>query len=242
MTGLLYKDFIAVKGKMYTALLGAFFLLIVAARLLFHTEEADILLWGAAFIMIGCSYLLIIFKLEVSVVAVDEGRRQKQYYLSLPVSKKEYVASKYLFLFAAFCAVTALSYAGSAVCLIQCENNAVSSMIRNIWGYLPVVAGSLLFLTALELPFLVGFGARRGGMIKTGILIALFFCGIAYLLFGDLEILNGNFMMHLIRYFEEHKEKMLGIKIAVVIGSLVMYCVSYLISALLFAGKEWSDD
>lgn len=79
-------------------------------------------------------------------------------------------------------------------------------------------------------------------MIKTGILIALFFAGIAYLLFGNLEILNGNFMLYLIRYFEEHKEKMLGIKIAVVIGSLVMYCVSYLISVLLFAGKEWSDD
>lgn len=75
MTGLLYKDFIALKGKMYTAMIGAFFVLIVAARLLFYTEEADILLWGAAFIIIGCSYLMIIFKLEVSVVAVDEGRK-----------------------------------------------------------------------------------------------------------------------------------------------------------------------
>lgn len=242
MAGLLYKDFVAVKGKIYVAVILAWTLFTLVLRVAVPIEMIDFMLMALLPLFIGVLYVFLVGKLETSVVSVDEGRKQKAYFLSLPVSKAKYVASKYIFLLLAFFVVISVSIFNSFICLINCQNEMASQVVEGVQSLIPICSCILLIIPAIELPFFIGFGAKKGMQIKQTLLIIAFFLAIIYLLFGDLTIFDRIDLVSIMTYLNEHVEVLLTLQVLTPYVSLALYYVSYKLSCLLFARKEWEND
>ena len=90
MLGLLYKDYIAVKGKYFLMALFGQFLLVAARRLTVVDEVLDHVLPTLVMMMLCCLAAVLPFVFELSLMKADEGRKQKLYFLSLPSSATQY--------------------------------------------------------------------------------------------------------------------------------------------------------
>ncbi len=242
MAGLLYKDFMAVKGKMYVIAGIIVLLLAFLLRIAVPVEEADVFMLTLCICVAGILYVLIVAKLEVSVLSADEGRKQKQYYLSLPVSIRQYVASKYLFLLLAFYVAMSVSMLIGTIGRIHCGSEEIDQMIHQWMALVPVLACVFLLIPAIELPFLMAYGVKKGGRLKTGFLISFFFLGIVYLMFGDLSIFDEISVVCILKNLAEHQEMLLILQVLVPYITLGLYYLSYRISCRLFGRKEWGDD
>lgn len=242
MAGLLYKDFMAVKGKLYVIAGIAVTLLTFVLRIAVPAEESDIFIMSLCISATVIFYLIIVGKIEVSVISADEGRKQKQYFLSLPVSGQQYVASKYLFLLLAFYIAMSVSMLMGAIGRIQCQSDEIDQMLSQWMALVPVLACVFLLIPAIELPFFLAYGAKKGGRLKTGLLICFFFLVIAYLMFGDLNVFDRVSVAELLKYLAGHKEMLLILQVLVPYLTLGLYYLSYRISCRLFGRKEWEDD
>lgn len=242
MAGLLYKDFVAIKGKLYVALMFAILGLALAVRMFVPAMYIDGPLWAVCLMVTLLFYFVVVGKLELSLIAADEGRKQKQYYLSLPVSRKQYVASKYLFLLLTFWAILSFSALLQTICLFSCENEAIQQMILMVNGLLPALTSGFMILPTVELPFFVGIGTKRGSQVKTGLVIALFFLIIVYLFFGDLTILDRINFMGILNYLKGHPSLLLVLQVLAPYGVMLLYYLSYRISCKLFAKRGWEND
>lgn len=243
MTGLLYKDFVAVKGKIYAgACLLVTAVIFLSVLLIPSDEVSDNFIWYGIMSAIGLGYFVIIGKLEISMMEVDEGRRRKNYILSLPVSKNKYVASKYIFLLIAFYTLMSLGIFLSSMLKINRSSEDILLYADIMSAALPVITALVMIIPSVEMPFFVGLGVKRGIQMKTGIVIAIFFFIIAYMLFGDLTIFNRISLEGLLEYFTRHKDVMMIIQVAAPYMLLGVYYLSYRLSCVLFARKEWSDE
>lgn len=243
MIGLLYKDFAAVKGKIYVAACFAATAAAVLSVLIIPSDEvSDNFIWYGIMIAIALGYFVLIGKLEISLMEADEGRRRKNYILSLPVSKNKYVASKYVFLLAAFYILMFLGIFLSAVLKVGRESFDITHKSAVMSELMPVVVSAVMVIASIEMPFFVGLGAKNGIRIKTGIVIGLFFLIAAYVLFGDLTIFTKISVEKYAEYLISHKNVLRKLQIPAICISAGLYYLSYKISCVLFAHKEWSCD
>lgn len=242
MAGLLYKDFLAIKGKIYVTVMLAVLVLALAVRLFVHTAYIDGMIWAVCLMVSAVLYFAIVGKMEISLIAADEGRKQKQYYFSMPISRKQYVASKYLFLLLTFWVLLSFSTLLQDICLIRCENEFIQQMILCFEGLLPALTCVFLLFPAIELPFFIGIGTKRGSQVKMGLLIMWFFLVIVYLFFGDLTILDRIDCMAILNYLKNHASLMLGLQVFVPCGVFLLYYLSYRISCVLFRKRRLEND
>lgn len=243
MAGLLYKDFAAVKGKIYVAACFLVTAAVLLSVLIIPSDEvSDNFIWYGIRIALGIGYFVIISKLEISLMEVDEGRRRKNYILSLPVSKNKYVASKYIFLLIAFYTLMSLGIFLSSMLKINRSGEEILLYADIMSAALPVITGLVMIIPSIEMPFFVGLGVKRGIQMKTGIVIGLFFFIIAYMLFGDLTIFDRISLEGLVEYFMKHRDLTMIVQVVAPYILLGLYYLSYRISCALFARKEWSDD
>ena len=243
MAGLLYKDFVAVKGKIYVFVSVLVLLLALGVRIVVPAGEIiDALLFGTYFYLMIILYMVLIYKLQDSMVAIDEGKRQKHYFLSLPVSKRQYVASKYVFLLIAFYFVLSLGLIFGMICQMKWQTEA-SEQMMNMWtSVLPILACMMLMIPAIELPFFIGCGTKRGRQVKIGFYIGLFFLSIVWLLFGNLHLFDQIGLVDILAYLNEHREFLLAGYVILPYVSLGLYYLSYRISCVLFEKRRWEDD
>lgn len=242
MLGLLYKDYIAVKGKYFLMALFGQFLLVAAIRLTVVDEVLDHVL-PALVMMLLCVFAAVIpFVFELSLMKADEGRKQKQYFLSLPVSRRQYVASKYIFLAIAFYIIQSVATFEFLVCQVNMESVEMSASMSTVQMLVPTFIAICMVICALELPFFVGMGVKKGMAAKESIIFIVFFLVVAYIMFGDLSVMDEANLMALIEYFTKHPEISMTVQVLCPIVSILLYYGSYLISARLFEGKEWEDE
>lgn len=242
MLGLLYKDYIAVKGKYFLMVLFGQFLLLTAIRLTVVDEVVDHILPPMVMMMLCCLAVVLPFVFELSLMKADEGRKQKQYFLSLPVSRRQYVASKYLFLAIAFYIIQAVATFEFVVCQVNMKSVEMSASMSTVQMLVPTFIAICLVVCALELPFFVGMGVKKGIAAKESLIFIVFFLVVAYVMFGDLSVVEEASVMSLIDYFMKHPEISMTVQVLTPIVSILLYYVSYLISARLFEGKEWEDE
>lgn len=242
MAGLLYKDFVAVKGKLYIVCILAGMLLLFCVRVALHIEGMDLIMFALYMFIAIALFGLLVNQLEIRVISVDEGRKQKNYFLGLPLSRQQYVASKYIFLLIGFFTVLSVLVLTGYICLIGCRDKAMNESIGQLMSLMPVLACVLLFVPSIELPFFIGFGSKKGYQIKNGLLIICFFLGIIYLLFGNLAVLENISLIDFLNYMEKHPGITLSLQVSMPYCSLGMYYLSYRISCLLFLRKEWEND
>ncbi len=243
MTGLLYKDFVSVKGKIYVAACFAAVAVFLLSVLFIPSDEvSDNFIWYGMMIAIAMGYFVIIGKLEISLMEADEGRRRKNYILSLPVSKNKYVASKYIFLLIAFYTLMSVGIFLSAMLKVNRGSSGILYQADIMSALLPVITCAVMVIPSIEMPFFVGLGVKKGMQMKTGIVIGIFFLIIAYAMFGDLTVFDRISAEKLAEYLTQHKNVLMTVQVAAPYILLGLYYLSYRVSCTLFARKEWSDD
>ena len=242
MLGLLYKDYIAVKGKYFLMALFGHLLLVAAIRLTVVDEVLDHVLPALVMMMLFCLAAVLPLFFELSLMKADEGRKQKQYFLSLPVSRRQYVASKYIFLAIAFYIIQSVATFEFLMCQVNMKSEEMTAKLSTFQMLVPIFIAICMLICALELPFFVGMGVKKGMVAKEGVIFIVLFLGVAYIMFGDLSIIEEASVMSLIDYFMKHPEISLTVQVLSPIVSILLYYVSYLISARLFEGKEWEDE
>ncbi len=239
MIGLLLKDYAQTHAKV---LLTVLFLGTcgIAALCLVNSgaAEIEVLIPGiiALFPLYAAGY--VIFSLEGQLISSDEGRRQRDYLLSLPVSKKAYVASKYIFLLVVYLlvAVVALVLVSLGLHCLELEV-PLKTMRQN--GKLAVPRLSIfVIISAVELPLYLRFGAQRGNAIKAGLMVTLFLAAVGYLLVGDLSIFEWFSMEAFAQWTERHPNLMRTVQIVSPIVALAAYTGSYAIGCRVFGGRS----
>ncbi|MBQ2275241.1 MAG: ABC-2 transporter permease [Lachnospiraceae bacterium] len=240
MGGLFYKDFIATKAYYYViAMLGLFFFILLGHGLLpVDQETLDILFMTLILIIICTLFMVIIGNVEVNLMKADEGNKRRAYMLSLPVSKKQYVASKYLFLLLSFYTVLSASLLYIQIFIANCKTDLASGLIEGVAALLPVIAFTFLVVTAIELPFYFAFGTDKGGRVKTGLLVGVFFVGIVYILFGDLSIFDSWSLEAVVEFVKKHPKEVMILQLISPYLSMLVYYISYIVSCKLIGREE----
>ena len=238
MAGLLYKDFKAIKGHYYIISFIVITIFLIFSEIFGVNEEIDVLV-GICLSIIPLVLLgMLVAKVEVGIIAADETKNAKLYLLSLPVSSKDYIASKYWFMLIGHYIVLSVSTLWSITYQIQVVDEWMNELVVNIISLLPPIICGSICLVAIELPFFVLAGSKKGEMIKTAILLAAMLGIFVFLLFGDLTILDAIDLKKFFEYIEEHIDVLFKVQIFAPVISLVLYYCSYLVTCNVFERKE----
>ncbi len=242
MVGLLYKDFIAVRGKIYTVCCGLVLLLVFVLRMVINDDQSEYLL--ALFTIVIMLFILMIMTtlLEKDLMQVEGSRRQKEYYLSLPISKNQYVASKYIFLLLLRYFVTTFCVLLCNIVVINCQTDFCMQMMGILSSYLPIFMDLIMLHYVIELPIFIGFGYKKGDMLKQGGIILLAYIVLVYLMLGDLSIFSGFSTQKVFDYLESHTDVMTVIQVLSPIITLVLYYLSYKVACRLYGRREIGDE
>ena len=180
MNGLLYKEFRQNRSMLLIACGIALVLLIMPIKAVIEASDSKILLFKAAF-------TVAVFFLTGAVQQIffqsDEQKLWAYFISATPKSVEGMLWTKYtaVFMVSGICFIYCF-IADCALCIF-----AEDSMIAPIIDQLIYIQ---LFLRAIEIPFWVRFGTKRGSMVKAAFALAIIFAAIIYLLFGDLSIFN----------------------------------------------------
>lgn len=114
----------------------------------------------------------------------DEKKKWAYFVASTPESVAGTLYTKYVAVFM----VTWLGFiycfvVDYAFCAFSEDSSVVSIAMILIYGQ--------IFLRAIEIPFWVRFGTKRGSMVKAAFVLVIIFAAIIYALFGDLSIFSS---------------------------------------------------
>ena len=246
MAGLLYKDFVAVHGKLYvTLLLGitVFLALFSISPLPAAAYYGGALIAGALVAMAAMTLpMIVVLSIENSVISVDEGAKKKAYLMSLPVSKRQYVASKYIFILICYYVFLSVLVIWAQFVNIHMEEALSENFLMDAIGLTPLWIQALLIVSALELPFLINVGVRAGNAIKTGIMAVILYVMFAYMLFGDLTLLENFNLMAMMEWLKEHEEITLTLQVLGPVIAGGFYYLSYRITASIYERREQENE
>lgn len=246
MSGLLYKDFLCIKGKKMCIFLAVQFLLVVALRFPGSgLEDADlfVMVVYVLFITVTCGYVTF---LDLALFRQEKGAKEKRYYFSMPISKVQYVREKYLFVLLVLYSLLSVGYFEGMVCRVNYSEKyvkLVDPVIQAYQGMLLPFACIVLFFCAIELAFMFALGAERGMQAKVILMVLLFMAFLTYMLFGDLTKLDKIDLHSWMEYLGGHPEFSMLLSILFVAVGGGSYWLSYLFSVKRFVGREdWLDD
>lgn len=243
MLGLLYKDYIAVKGKTFLMLLfGQFTVFTLLRFIVADNEEFDVMALALMFVIYTVLVCMISWQYAMSLIKADEGKKQKLYFLSLPVEKRQYVLSKYLFLGIAFYLLQSVFIFQLQVGSVNLVAEDAKKLLSSIQAAMPAFFSLCMLICALDLMFYFGLGVDRAKNLLNGLLFLLLFVVIVYFLFGDLSLVENFDIISLMTYLQKHVEVMYTVQILFPVVAMLVYYISYRISVELFERREWEDE
>ena len=242
MAGLLYKDFVAIRGKIYAICMVAVLVLGFVLRLIVKDEATEYILVMYVPLMVFSLYLLVNNKMETDLMQVDEAKKQKQYCLSLPINKKLYVAEKYVFMLLIFYIAQSFVALFCSIMAVDCVTTICMQILSSIMAIIPIITTGMMTLAAIELPFFIGAGYKKGKILKQGILEGFFVVFIVYLLFGDLNVFEKFSLEIFVTWLEEHQDVVNALHVFTPVIGLAVFYISYRISCFLYERRELSDD
>ncbi|MCM1267936.1 MAG: ABC-2 transporter permease [Bacteroidales bacterium] len=258
MVGLLYKDFVAVDriGKVrLTLLLAGLTILYIALRMAFPgmAESGGLLveieggepvsladaLFFSAFGLFLVGTMALMNGWTARIVEMDDRNQIRGYLDALPLGKRAYAASKYLFLAIAAYILMSLSYVWYLACLAFCREGMLEDAVLAVGSLIPSLAGLSLFLAAVELPLYLLFGKERAVQSKTACIMLLALALIGFLLFGDLAWLERHLNLAVFAaWCKKHRVEVLLFSALLPVITLGCYYVSYRITCYFLERKE----
>lgn len=168
----------------------------------------------------------------------DETNRTRQYIATLPLAKDAYIASKYLFIGIAVYLLFSLDSIWIIIFNSMAGNNNSTECLKILSQFLMAFCGLILVLAAIELPFFITFGVKKGMLVKTALIEGAVFLGMAYLLFGNLEIFTNFDINVFMNWCEEHLMIAMLISILSPIAELFLFWLSYRITCRINQDRE----
>ena len=259
MGGLLYKDFVSIKGKRVSITIIIIVLLFLLFRVIFPgngynevftamTETGEMINIVDTFFVMSLPVFLYTFIMLVSLsfnktISYDEKNKIRSYLFSLPVDKKKYVASKYVFvgiLTYAYLSVYMILNVISAAYLGEIENII---NLSNLCMALAIPGMSLaLLMNAVDIPLNLLLGRAKAVTFQTSFWLILGFAVVALFLFGDLTVLDRWDLAKLVEWMDAHGFEVTLVSIVSPVISLLLFYVSYRITAFFYERKEGIDE
>lgn len=249
MAGLLYKDFVGIKGKMLIIIFGVLTVIFLALRMIFPGNVDGITAVMAenapgqmSYMSVGDlrdSFIVLIPLIFIAVCIVlptkwtmdicknDEKNKTMQFVQALPLEKNTYIASKYIFIGAAVYVLYSLENILIVMFKSVAGDNASTKLMMAVGSFLTVFAGISMILAAIELPFFITVGVKKGALIKTMLLELIGLFVVAYVFFGDLDIFENFDIMNFVNWCQENVFAMSLISIISIPVVLLIYYLSY---------------
>lgn len=245
MAGLLYKNFISIKGKKLTVTYMVIFAVIIIMRLLlpsvfllekdFDMEMADMmadgLYWSSGMLLFIMIFGTVTSAWPSKLVEDDKTRgRVFDYYSSLPVKKDQYIASHYIFIgimaYAVFSFTMIWYVVGSS--LSRSEN------LASLWSAtFPLILSFVLFgivCAAIDLGAFISLGTSKGKVVRTAMFMLLGTAILWFIFFGDAESMKNIDMEMIVNWMKAHQFELSLIEVIGPFISLVVFYLSYRIS------------
>lgn len=267
MAGLLYKDFIGIKGKRLVCTLLVCTVLFLIVRLAFPGNVDTIMMeegvmWESETgelegmtvgdvrdsllvtlpLLLIASCLMLPSSWTAAICKNDEKNKTRQFTRVLPLGKNAYIASKYIFIGVAIYVLFSLETMWTIIFNGVAGNNASRELITAFSQFLPVFCGISLLFASVELPFFITFGVKRGMVIKTAILEGAAFGVIAYLLFGNLKVFENFDIYVFLTWCKENALLVLLVSILSPVLDIVIFWISYRITCSINRNREVEID
>ena len=214
--GLIIKDFMNIKSYKLTMI---YLVVIFLISSVINDEVSNFL---------PIMVTLIFGMVGISSFSYDNFSKSDKYILSFPVSKKDMVRARYIYIL--IMTIIGAIIGPSIAILVQLfRNNTLDGVSETIITSLGAILG-ILVLQIVQVPILYKFGAEKGRIIQ---MISVVFI---------MTIISGitAFIMKISPYTLEDVKIMIqnygGIIIAIIIG--ILYYISYNISYKIFSKKE----
>ena len=207
MAGLLYKDFLAVRGRRFLVFIAIITLIFVILRVLFPgtayledfmvvDEKGNEINVIDAFLLMYIVFNIImsadwINKLVSRVVANDEKNKIRNYLFSMPVRKKKYIISKYVGILAVTGFIFMVFLLWFGVYKSFMGEVFKRDLVILLEKFLPSFLTLGLLIASFELPMYLFWGRGKTMIIKISFLMLCGFFVVGFLLFGDLSVFAG---------------------------------------------------
>ncbi len=254
MGGLLYKDFLSIKGKTHVAIISVLTVLLVVLKLivafadtpaawLMENSEGEVMNFLDYLVSMPAQMLPIMCISFIAmwiplVIQNDEKSKIHTYLLATPISKRTYIAEKYVFIGICIYAAFSVCVAWGIISMAFLADGAVLDILMLISSFLIELFSLALIGASIEFPVFVAFGKEKGQMIKTGILEILAFLAVAYLFFGNLDILEKLDFNLIMEWAKTHSFALMFMAAISPLITLAIYYISYRISACIYERKE----
>lgn len=258
MGGLMYKDFVAIKGKRICIILLSAIAILCILRMIFPGSLAEGLEMisendqgiriNTLDLMFVMPYICIIFSIVCFIdmwcarlsEADESCFRIKNYVYSLPVSANSYVASKYVFItIATYVLISLLSITGIVLAAFA-EEGYVLDILRMFEVMVLPVTSLLILVASIELPLYILIGREKGNLVKVAISLLLVFVLIGFMLFADMSWLSEReeFFNKFFNWFMKYKTEVTMVSYLMPIADLIILFISYRITVFFKARQE----
>ncbi|PWJ71042.1 ABC-2 family transporter [Ruminococcaceae bacterium R-25] len=258
MGGLMYKDFVAIKGKRICIILLSAIAILCILRMIFPGSLAEGLEMisendqgiriNTLDLMFVMPYICIIFSIVCFIdmwcarlsEADESCSRIKNYVYSLPVSANSYVASKYVFItIATYVLISLLSITGIVLAAFA-EEGYVLDILRMFEVMVLPVTSLLILVASIELPLYILIGREKGNLVKVAISLLLVFVLIGFMLFADMSWLSEReeFFNKFFNWFMKYKTEVTMVSYLTPIADLIILFISYRITVFFKARQE----
>ena len=258
MGGLMYKDFVAIKGKRICIILLSVIALLCILRVIFPgsmAERMDFVLKDDAGteineldIMFVTAYYSIVLTMvcfiDIWCARLSEAdassARIRNYVSSLPVSANSYVASKYVFItIATYVLISLLSVTGIVLAAFT-EPGRGLDLIRMCEVLVLPVTSLLILVASVELPLYILLGREKGNLTKVAIALLLVFVLIGFMLFADISWLSekNEFLVRFINWYMKYQTEITLASYLSPVVDLFIFYLSYRITVFFKARQE----
>lgn len=180
----------------------------------------------------------IVIAIQNSIISIDEMKKWAYFIASTPNGAKKQVYSKYLMIFMTL-GVCLISV--TVTDMIHCSLTAavVDETMPSLTGIFVLIFYIILLYFAIDIPFSIRFGVKKGARVKCIIFAIVLFCVVVYLLFGPLPGNSDVILDAIYGTVEKIINNQLSEEITLIMGiipiiSVIGYVASYFISCRLF--------
>ena len=256
MGGLLYKDFVFIKGKKIIWILTALTVLMVVLRLVFKGTEVlpdfmatdeegtQINLVDGYFFIFDATLIYLGFMFinmwTDKIALIDEKNKIRSYIAAMPVGKNAFVASKYIFIAIATFIFFSLSQIWLIIGLSYMGDGPFKEMMSYLSELTLLTYVFALLMVSVELPLFILLGKGNSLFVRVAIPLIIAVAAIAFLLFGDYDLIANLNIGLIFDWMKNHQTELTFVSILspIVIG--VEYYLSYLLTSWIYAKKEVS--
>ncbi|MDD6332765.1 MAG: ABC-2 transporter permease [Clostridium sp.] len=260
MSGLLYKNFVAVKGRQVMWILVSLTALFLILRL--RLPGGDILVLengyvdqsvtdndmlgfisdtGLACLLGGMELALFLVPISVwlgSLRKADEKNQTWKLMQVLPLPSNAYVVSWYLFFGIVYYVVLSVMEVWNMIFLANAGENILQETINLNASMLLIFLSAALLVLAIELPVFLLLGSKKGVMIKRLLLLLLLLAAFTYVLFGDLSVWSGFDLYALMHWLQKHMIWIVALESGMPVLALGVYAGSCFLTCRQYAKRE----